>query len=224
MNSTQMQSRLLDRIRMRLRNGEWTERGFARTVALSQPHINKVLKGTRTLSLESMDAIFHALAFSVLDLFTEQELRGELAKRSEIPAARVELRILSSEVGAGCPWNPNFDRESRFQVSSSLVLRADEPVAMQIAGTPEVAVLDVAQPACQILEKAAEYVVEFGNDTLLGTIRRGRGCIYLIPAASACQPTQWKALPLREYTIRGKLIWRGSGEQIVLNRFCGRAA
>ena len=44
-------------LRARVRNGELTERGLARLVGVSQPHIHNVLKGVRALSPELSDQI-----------------------------------------------------------------------------------------------------------------------------------------------------------------------
>jgi hypothetical protein len=54
--------RLLDYVRDQVRNGELTERGFARLIGISQPHAHNVLKGVRTLSPEIFDLILKYLA------------------------------------------------------------------------------------------------------------------------------------------------------------------
>jgi plasmid maintenance system antidote protein VapI len=46
------QQRLLAYVRDRIHNGELTERGFARMIGISQPHVHNVLKGVRNLSIE----------------------------------------------------------------------------------------------------------------------------------------------------------------------------
>ena len=47
-NFAYLQGRVIDKVRERLRNGEMTERGFARSAGISQPHLNKVFKGIRS--------------------------------------------------------------------------------------------------------------------------------------------------------------------------------
>ena len=49
------QLRLLAYVRSQIRNGELTERGFARLIGISQPHVHNVLKGVRNLSPEFFD-------------------------------------------------------------------------------------------------------------------------------------------------------------------------
>lgn len=73
----QLQQRLLDDLRRRVRNGESTERGLARAVGMSQPHLHNVLKGKRLLSMEKTDAVLRHLGIGVLDLATSgDEARG----------------------------------------------------------------------------------------------------------------------------------------------------
>jgi plasmid maintenance system antidote protein VapI len=59
-------------LRARVRNGEITERGLARMVDISQPHMHNVLKGTRSLSPELSDRVLRHLRLSVLDLIEKE--------------------------------------------------------------------------------------------------------------------------------------------------------
>lgn len=63
-----LQYRLLARVRSCVRNGELTERGLARMIGISQPHMHHILKGVRTLSIENADRILRRLDLTVLDL------------------------------------------------------------------------------------------------------------------------------------------------------------
>ena len=54
--------KLLAYVRNEVRNGELTERGFARLIGISQPHAHNVLKGVRNLSPEIFDLILKCLA------------------------------------------------------------------------------------------------------------------------------------------------------------------
>lgn len=63
-----LKRRLLTRVRTRVQNGELTERGLARMIGISQPHMHHILKGVRSLSLENADRILRRLNLTVLDL------------------------------------------------------------------------------------------------------------------------------------------------------------
>lgn len=69
-----MKNRLLDLVRLKLRNGENTERRLALRVGLSQSHIHNVLKGERELTVDVADRILEELGMSALDLVERSEL------------------------------------------------------------------------------------------------------------------------------------------------------
>ena len=75
MNFSYLQKRLLDLLIQRLRNGEITERGFARQIGVSQPHIHNVLSGRRILSSRMADRILAHLGISVLELYESVEIK-----------------------------------------------------------------------------------------------------------------------------------------------------
>lgn len=68
-----LQQRFVALLRKRVRNGELTERGLARMVGVSQPHIHNVLHGKRTFSVETTDDIMRQLRMDVLDLIEPGE-------------------------------------------------------------------------------------------------------------------------------------------------------
>ena len=63
-----LQSRLINAVNLRVRNGELTERSLARMIGISQPHMHNLLKGARILSPQMGDRILKKLRMSVLDL------------------------------------------------------------------------------------------------------------------------------------------------------------
>ena len=81
-----LQGRLLRFLSLRIDNGEFTERGLARLIGISQPQFHNVLKGKRKLQTELADRILQKFDMGVLDLFQETELREQLIGR---PSAQV---------------------------------------------------------------------------------------------------------------------------------------
>jgi plasmid maintenance system antidote protein VapI len=77
-----LQARLLRLLSSRINNGEFTERGLARLIGVSQPQFHNVLKGKRKLQTKLADRILQKFEISVLDLFHETELREQLVGRS----------------------------------------------------------------------------------------------------------------------------------------------
>lgn len=69
-----LQKRLVAVIKEKVRNGNLTERGLARQIGVSQPHLHNILKGVRKLSPEVGDQILEALEISLIDLISQREL------------------------------------------------------------------------------------------------------------------------------------------------------
>jgi predicted XRE-type DNA-binding protein len=72
-----LRSRLVAAVNARVQNGEFTERGLARILGVSQPHIHNVLKGARKLQWDLADRLIADLGIKLLDLLTDDELAGD---------------------------------------------------------------------------------------------------------------------------------------------------
>jgi hypothetical protein len=68
-----LQQRFVALLRNRVRNGELTERGLARMVGVSQPHMHNVLHGKRSFSIETTDNMMRQLRVDALDLIDPAE-------------------------------------------------------------------------------------------------------------------------------------------------------
>lgn len=84
-----LQCRLAGFVRIRINNGEFTERGLARVAGISQPQIHNFLKGTRRLSPEFADRLMCRLRIGILDLFEAGELL-EYASAQQSPKKPVQ--------------------------------------------------------------------------------------------------------------------------------------
>jgi transcriptional regulator with XRE-family HTH domain len=69
-----LQQRLIEYLRQRVRSGEVTERSLARVTGVSQPHMHNVLKGIRLLSVATADQILRNLDMDLLDLIELDEV------------------------------------------------------------------------------------------------------------------------------------------------------
>jgi predicted XRE-type DNA-binding protein len=68
----QLYQRLASSLRTRIQNGEFTERGLARVVGVSQPHLHHVLAGKRQFSAEMADQVMRRLQLNVDNLVAER--------------------------------------------------------------------------------------------------------------------------------------------------------
>ena len=69
-----LQLRLIMNVHQRVQRGELTERGLARAIGISQPHLHNMLKGVRVLSPPMADLLLRHLHMTVLDLLDSDEL------------------------------------------------------------------------------------------------------------------------------------------------------
>lgn len=73
-----LQARLIEAMTAKINRGEFTERGLARIVGVSQPQMHNVLKGNRRLRPMLADRIMQRFDIDVLSLLSDQELRTRL--------------------------------------------------------------------------------------------------------------------------------------------------
>ncbi len=74
----EIQTRLISFVIAKIRNGEFTERGLARILGVSQPQMHNVLKGVRPLKPEFADVVLRQFGMGVLDLISPAELTAQL--------------------------------------------------------------------------------------------------------------------------------------------------
>ncbi len=226
MRFAEIQVRILERIRNLLHNGEITERGFARTSGISQPHISKVLKGARTLSTERFDLLLKTLGWSLLDFFQETELRSYLASKGRPRAAYTDLS-LHHTVGPGLPWIVNQQCQGRYPVpccllsggASLILLRlGPDPDMQRTLGNCNLAAVKLSRNAPLHAENL--YAVDRGAETVIRSVRRGAACLYLVSDENWSNPLAWERVAAvhasGQSTVRGRVIWLGQEPGMLL--------
>ncbi len=76
-----LQARLIRLVNARVQSGDFTERGLARFLGISQPQMHNVLKGARKLRPELADRLLSTLDMTALDLLEAAELEEQLLSR-----------------------------------------------------------------------------------------------------------------------------------------------
>lgn len=69
-----------------VQNGEWTERGLARRLGVSQAHLHNVLKGRRRLTPELADVLMLELRITLEEIASEPPPTHKTQPR--VPASR----------------------------------------------------------------------------------------------------------------------------------------
>lgn len=68
-----LRERLLGHLRSLIQCGDYTERGLARELGVSQPHLHNVLAGVRALTVELADHVITKLEIPWADLWPEEK-------------------------------------------------------------------------------------------------------------------------------------------------------
>ena len=105
----ELHERLIRLVKYRISNGDFTERGLARMLRISQPHLHNVLKGARKLTPSLADHLLQSFGMTVVDLLDSSELKSPSRLRDE-GAARVPISV-EREIPKKHPVRASFPAE-----------------------------------------------------------------------------------------------------------------
>jgi hypothetical protein len=217
--------RLLAYVRDQVRNGEFTERGFARLIGISQPHAHNVLKGVRNLSPEIFDLALKNLHLSLLDLVPLDEIEAQLQQRTHERA--VEVPYLESPIGPGEPWPSGVNQRKTFPLpfSSSSFSSSNAPEGLVMArlvsdpampatlASYDIALLDTSTERRSATSPEGLYVIERNGEAVMRYLRSGARCYYLLTDHDFDSPSAWEPLALSEIrgkdAIKARIVWLG---------------
>jgi hypothetical protein len=190
-------------LRARVRNGELTERGLARMVGVSQPHIHNVLKGVRALSPELSDQILQHLRLSLLDLIERERIEAHLSFVHN--SGYVYVPLLHGRIGPGHPWPTAVNNSERLPFPATQAATIEHAVAARLAEDArmsnvftagDIALLDQGLRARSTIEHGAYYVVKSGNSGVVRKLEVNAGVMYLVADDASQRPMAWERLPL----------------------------
>jgi hypothetical protein len=196
----ELQQRLLEHLRLRVRNGELTERGLAKLVGVSQPHIHNVLKGRKILSQEICDRVLASLQITLLDLIDRETLTLYLQTRTMAPGT-AWVRVLDTPLGPGHPWPNRATRSERFAISPADLTRMAHPIAARLGEEPrmklvfsagEWVILDQSVPARREPTPDGYYLVRVGGEPLVRHVRLLEKRLYLVTEDALRNPAEWQ--------------------------------
>lgn len=212
--------KLLAYVRNEIRNGEFTERGFARLIGISQPHAHNVLKGVRNLSPEILDQALKYLHLSLLDLASLAEIEAQLQHRAN--ERLVEIPFQELPIGPGFPWPAVINWRRRFPLPFPALMNAAALVMVKLTADPamaatlasyDVALLDTSPQGRSAIAPQSLYVIERGGEAVLRYIRAGTRGYYLVSDADLDHPIAWEPVPLSAEKIRdavkARVLWLG---------------
>lgn len=210
--------KLVAYVRDQVRNGEFTERGFARMIGISQPHAHNVLKGVRNLSPEIFDQALKNLNLSLLDLAPLDEVEARLQQRAHERV--VEVPFHEQPIGPREPWSPVVSNTFQVPFPSAvvpaelaMVRLAADPAMPTTLGSYDIALLDTSTRCRSSISPQALYVVERNGEAVLRYIRPGAQHSYLVTDIDLNHPAAWEPLPLStsqmHSVVKARVLWLG---------------
>lgn len=206
-----LQKRLIDLARERVRAGQATERGLARRCGISQPHMHHVLKNARAFSVGSHDRLLRALGLGVPDLLWSMPGEGD----SQVHA----VPIMRSRIGPGTETSLT---EYRGHVPMPGWLVKDLVGAVTARLAPDL-VLPAALAANDLVLldqnpagrarpwEGGLWVVETAAGLRARYLRASGASIYVGNETTRGNPEQWSAIPLGGRNIldvvRARIVW-----------------
>ena len=229
MTFLEINARLLDYLRNRVRNGDYTERGLARVLGLSQSHLHKALRGANTFSSENVDWILRSFHITILDLVTETELTTHLAKLRTAERSMVEVPFARGSLGPGGDWQNGAAGADKRLVPCQHMDRSGRTLAARLTLEDEMLygrqghnLAIVCMGHTGAFSPVSLYVIRDGDDALIRRVRPGTRDLYVVPDESADAPLQWKQKTSDD--VLGRVLWTGhdeSGADPVQSGACG---
>lgn len=208
---------LIAHIRERVANGDFTQRGLARRAGISQPHLNHLLNGGRTLTPEAGDRLLDALGVSILDLL----------QPGETPSQRASAFMLDGLLGPGRPFPQRMRREERYWAPAVPGAPPIQPVLAMLAGDSamqplfragDVALLDQSPSRRALPQPEGIYAIEWKGEALLRRVRFRNGALHVACEAALEDASRWERAPLSSVhvleLIRAEAVWIGPAERL----------
>lgn len=217
-----LQRRMVAHLRTLMSNGELTERGLARMIGVSQPHMHNILKGVRPLSLEIGDQISGVLGISLLEFAESAELASVLEDRV---AEDASARVVRAAPGQVSPYRgfPDLTAAERWvRIPASTVALVERPVLVGFQADPEIAacfrgathiLLDLNERARLAVHEQCWYALRWGGAGYVRQVRRERGVLVILGQRSWRPAAIPDRIPLGDLPtlamIRARVAWCG---------------
>lgn len=218
-----LRRRLLLAASQRICNGDFTERGLARLIDVSQPHLHNILKGRKSLSPEIADALLIGLSISLLDLLTPEELSLALLDRQPTPSSSSLVPVLHGRPGPEDPYPEARSISHWFRASSPFLCNTRRPCLVECASDPEnnffpspaFALLDLDESARLHTSQSSWFALRWRGAGYIRRIRRHHGALLVLGQASSDFDSL--ALPHRLelndasilHVVRARVLWVG---------------
>jgi hypothetical protein len=217
-----LQEGLVQSVRRRVNNGEYTERGLARMIGISQPHMHHVLKGLRSLTPEVGDALVACLGGSLLDLLDAAELGRALLDRTAEKRGVSHIPLLQGILGPGhvCPdarqiedWLPAPWADRSPAARPAIMTLAPDSAVTHLFPRSTHALIDLDESVRVNPSDSRWYLLRIRNSGILRQVRRQGQKLRVLGQMVMGEEPETESLPLDGASVlqyvRGALLWIG---------------
>jgi hypothetical protein len=186
-----LHQRLIRRLNDEIRAGKYTERALARRAGLSQPHVHNLLKGIRSPTAESADAMLRASSAGICDLIEQPQ--------TDSAGPTVSIAFLRGAVGPGGRWDDQAEGGHRAQVPCKQLLGISQPAIVrilpddQMGGIVGHALVDLEVRNDAAFPRRGLYVLVRMGEARLRHVRAGRDLVYFATSATLNRPCEWES-------------------------------
>ncbi len=208
-----LQGRLIDLVRERVRAGELTERGLARKCGISQPQIHNALKKIRSLSTASADRVLRALNLGIPDLLWRIAPHLDTGVRA-IPMLRSRIGPGTDAVLTEIRGHVPLPEWLLGDIVDPLAARLGSDLVLPAALAPHDLVLLDQNPAARAMPgEGGIWVVTEGAGLRVRYLRAKESRLYVANEITLKDPGQWQAVPPQGRNIldivRARIVWMG---------------
>jgi hypothetical protein len=206
-----LQRKLIDLARERVRAGEVTERGLAKICAISQSHMHNVLKNVRGFSPCSADRLMRALDLRVPDLLWRVP--------EEIDSDIRAIPIVRNRIGPGTDAVLSTFR-GHIPMPDWLLKKAIDPVVARLGpdlvmpkalAAHDLVLLDQNPAVRADPNPGSLWVVAEGTGLRVRYLRMPGAQLHVADELTVEEPEKWRFVPLQGRNIldvvRARIVW-----------------
>jgi hypothetical protein len=207
----QLQKKLVDLARQRVRGGQFTERGLARMCNVSQPHMHNVLKDIRSFSSESADRLMRVLDIRVSDLLWH--VSGESSTNTRaIPIIRNRIGPGTEVIFTAFRGNMPMPGWLLDDLIEPLIARlAPDLVLPKALAANDLVLLDQNPAVRSAPSGDGIWIVAEGAGWRARYLRLEGTRLYVGNELTRANPEQWLSIPLHGQNIleivRARIVW-----------------
>lgn len=220
-------NRLLESLRKSVAFGPLTVRWLARELGVSQPHLQNILNGKRSLTIDLADRLLEYQRRSALNLATSSELGEALRLTGNHSGSVRHVPILSGVLGPAHPFPELGEDDVWIPLPAQAVAHAARPVFVELGSDPELArefpgatfaLMDTSIEARAKVDPLQWYALRWSGGGWIRRLRMRQGRLVVLGQRRlrpTLEPGQIELERTRiEQHVRARIVWMGKDPRL----------